>query len=190
MKRIDSGEHRIETPVGTVGAPVHRDRAVTVNNVASYRLAVSVEVQVPVYGKLHGEVAWGGNWFFLVRDSSLEPSLEKIKQLTDCTGAIRKALCEPGTTETRNQKIDHIALFGQSDPPRSTTRTSCFVPGRPTIVPPAALGPAPSGQASMPMEKSAKDRFGSKRVLSGVGLKAALRRAAAKSTPASRRQPS
>jgi 4-hydroxyproline epimerase len=143
MKRIDSGEHRIETPVGTVGAPVHRDRAVTVNNVASYRLAVSVEVQVPGYGKLHGEVAWGGNWFFLVRDSSLEPSLEKIKQLTDCTGAIRKALCEPGTTETRNQKIDHIALFGQSDPPRSTTRTSCSVPGRPTIVPPAALGPAP-----------------------------------------------
>jgi 4-hydroxyproline epimerase len=109
---------------------VHRDRAVTVNNVASYRLAVSVEVQVPGYGKLHGEVAWGGNWFSQVRDSSLEPSLEKIKQLTDCTGAIRKALCEPGTTETRNQKIDHIALFGQSDPPAVDSKNFVLCPGK------------------------------------------------------------
>ena len=130
MKRIDSGEHRIETPVGTVSAPVHRDPAVTVNNAARYRLAATVDVQVPGYGKLHGEVAWGGNWFFLVRDSSLEPSLEKIKQLTDCTGAIRKALCEPGTTETRNQKIDHIALFGQSDPPAVDSKNFVLGPGK------------------------------------------------------------
>jgi len=190
MKRIDSGEHRIETPVGTVGAPLHRDRAVTVNNVASYRLAASVEVQLPGYGKLHGEVAWGGNRFFLMRDSSLEPSLEKIEQLTACTGQSARHYASRGLPKREIKRSTTSRCSGNPIRPRSTARTSCSVPGRPTIVPPAALGPAPSGQASMPMEKSAKDRFGSKRVLSGVGLKAALRRAAAKSTPASRRQPS
>ena len=45
---------------------------VTVNNVASYRLAANVEVDVPSYGKVQGDVAWGGNWFFLVREHGME----------------------------------------------------------------------------------------------------------------------
>jgi 4-hydroxyproline epimerase len=118
MKRIDSCEHRIETPVGTVGAPLHRDRAVTVSNVASYRLAANVEIASSRLRQTTRRGCLGRQLVFLVRDSSLELSLEKIEQLTDFTRAIRKALCEQGTTETRNQGIDHIALFAQSDLPR------------------------------------------------------------------------
>lgn len=130
MKRINPGEHRRETPVATVGALLHRDRAVTVNNVASYRLAANVEVHVPHYGKVHGDVAWGGNWFFLVRDSSLELSLENIEQPTDFTWAIRKALCEQGITRARNQDIDHIELFGQSDLPPVDSKNFVLGPGK------------------------------------------------------------
>jgi 4-hydroxyproline epimerase len=130
MKRINPGEHRRETPVGTVGALLHRDRAVTVNNVVSYRLAANVEVQVPHYGKVHDDVAWGGNWFFLVRDSSPEPSLENIEQLTDFTWAVRKAFCEQGITGARNREIDHIESFGQSDLPAVDCKTLVLCPGK------------------------------------------------------------
>ena len=68
LKRIEPGEHRIETPVGVVSAVLHETGAVTVNNVASYRSTHDVEIDVPGYGKVRGDVAWGGNWFFLVRN--------------------------------------------------------------------------------------------------------------------------
>ena len=79
MNRIQPGEHRIETPVGTVSAVLHPDGKVTVNNVASYRLASNVAVDVPHYGKIYGDVAWGGNWFFLVRDHKIELCLQNIE---------------------------------------------------------------------------------------------------------------
>src|SRR5882724_13626163 len=68
MKRIGPGEHKIETPVGTVSAVLHDGGEVTVNNVESYRAAADVPVEVPGYGEVRGDIAWGGNWFFLVRD--------------------------------------------------------------------------------------------------------------------------
>src|SRR5580704_11344406 len=89
LKRIDPGEHRVETPVGTVGVVLHASGEVTVNNVASYRLAANVAVEVSGYGVIHGDVAWGGNWFFLVRDHPLEVSIEKIEELTKFTWALR-----------------------------------------------------------------------------------------------------
>src|SRR5271165_5896545 len=100
MKRIVPGEHRIETPVGTVTAVLHSNGEVTVNNVASYRLSANVEVDVPGYGKVRGDVAWGGNWFFLVNDKlngdraahSLELLLDNVEHLTNFTWAIRQAL--------------------------------------------------------------------------------------------------
>ena len=191
MKRIDSGEHRIETPVGTVGAPVHRDRAVTVNNVASYRLASECGSassrlrQTTRRGCLGRQLVFSGA-------RQLPGTIAGEDQATDGLhrGNPQGIIAKRGLPKREIKRSTTSRCSGNPIRPRSTARTSCSVPGRPTIVPPAALGPAPSGQASMPMEKSAKDRFGSKRVLSGVGLKAALRRAAAKSTPASRRQPS
>jgi 4-hydroxyproline epimerase len=114
MKRIEPGEHRIETPVGTVSAVLHSTGEVTVNNVASYRLAQNVAVDVPRYGKVRGDVAWGGNWFFLVRDHPMELSLKNIEELTDFTWSIRQELGRQGITGAGNQEIDHIEMFASS----------------------------------------------------------------------------
>ncbi len=130
MKRIEPGEHRVETPVGTVRAVLHGNGEITVNNVASYRLAANVEVEVPRYGKVHGDVAWGGNWFFLVRDHSLELSLNNVEQLTDFTWAIRQALRRQGITGAAGQEIDHIELFGPSHLPSVDSKNFVLCPGK------------------------------------------------------------
>jgi len=130
MKRIRPGEHRIETPVGTVSAVLHSSGEVMVNNVASYRLAANVEVEVPRYGKIHGDVAWGGNWFFLVGDHGMELSLQNIEQLTNFTWAIRQALRSQGITGAVNQEIDHIELFGPSHLPSVDSKNFVLCPGK------------------------------------------------------------
>jgi len=134
MKRIAPGEHRIETPVGTVSAVLHSNGEVTVNNVASYRLAADVEVDVPPYGKIRGDVAWGGNWFFLVHDGvpdhGMQLSLNNIEELTAFTWAIRRALHQQGITGAGNQEIDHIELFGPSDLPSVDSKNFVLCPGK------------------------------------------------------------
>lgn len=130
LNRIQPGEHHIETPVGTVSAVLHANGEVTVNNIASYRLAANVQVEVPHYGKVHGDIAWGGNWFFLVRDHSMELSLSNIEQLTDFTWAIRQALRQQGITGAANQEIDHIELFGPSHLPSVDSKNFVLCPGK------------------------------------------------------------
>jgi 4-hydroxyproline epimerase len=130
MNRVHPGEHRIETPVGTVSAVLHPDGKVTVNNVASYRLASNVAVDVPHYGKIYGDVAWGGNWFFLVRDHKIELCLQNIEQLTNFTWAIRQALRQQGITGAGNQEIDHIELYGTSDKPSVDSKNFVLCPGK------------------------------------------------------------
>jgi len=73
---------------------LHASGEVTVHNVASYRLAANLGVEVPNYGRVSGDVAWGGNWFFLVREHRMNISLQHIEELTDFTWAIRLALRE------------------------------------------------------------------------------------------------
>jgi 4-hydroxyproline epimerase len=130
MKRIEPGEHRIETPVGTVSAVLHPNGDVTVNNVASYRLTANVEVDVPGYGKVHGDVAWGGNWFFLVRDHSMKLLLENVEELTNFTWAIRQALRQQGITGAGNQEIDHVELFAPSHLPSVDSKNFVLCPGK------------------------------------------------------------
>jgi len=130
LNKIGPGEHHIDTPVGTVGAILHTNGEVTVNNVPSYRLAANVVVEVPGYGQVRGDVAWGGNWFFLVREHSMELSLRKIEELTDFTWAIRVALREQGITGTGNQEIDHVELFAPSDLPQVDSKNFVLCPGK------------------------------------------------------------
>jgi 4-hydroxyproline epimerase len=130
MRRIEPGMLRIETPVGTVGAVLHENGEVTVNNVASYRLAESVEVNVNGYGTIRGDVAWGGNWFFLVRDHSKSLSLAKLEELTNFTWAIRQALGKQGITGAGNQEIDHIELFGPSSVSAADSKNFVLCPGK------------------------------------------------------------
>ena len=130
LKRIEPGEHRIETPVGTVGAILHESGEVTVNNVASYRTAVDVEVEVPIHGKVRGDVAWGGNWFYLVRDHHLELTLNNVEVLTSFSWAIRQALRSNGITGAGDEEIDHIELFGPAQTAKADSRNFVLCPGK------------------------------------------------------------
>lgn len=114
LGRIGTGLHRLETPVGTVEALLHASGAVTVRNVASYRTAASVPVEVEGLGTVHGDIAWGGNWFFLVEDHGQELDLGRVDHLTDVSWRIRQALERQNITGTAGGQIDHIELFGPS----------------------------------------------------------------------------
>ncbi len=111
LGRIKPGKHLIETPVGIVTAELLADGRVTVDNVASYRYASNVSVEVTGYGRVTGDVAWGGNWFFLVEDHIQELSFKRIDAITDFTWRIRQALESQGITGADGALIDHIELF-------------------------------------------------------------------------------
>lgn len=130
MGNIKPGQHRIETPVGTVTAELHKDGQVTVNNVASYRLAANVAVEVPGYDRVQGDVAWGGNWFFLVREHRLELRLKNVEELTNFTWAIRQALAAGGITGKGGAEIDHVELYGRSHLAGVNSKNFVLCPGK------------------------------------------------------------
>jgi 4-hydroxyproline epimerase len=130
LGRIQPGEHRIETPVGIVGAILHDTGEVTVNNVASYRSRANVIVDVPGYGPIHGDVAWGGNWFFLVHDHPMKLELANTDELTKFTWEIRKAVRGAGITGEDHQEIDHIELYGSSLKPGVDSKNFVLCPGK------------------------------------------------------------
>ena len=114
LGRIGSGRQRIETPVGVIEAVLDGNR-VTVRNVVSRRVAANVAVDVPGYGRMHGDIAWGGNWFFLVSDHGLSVSAKNLPRLADCASRVRATLADAGICGDAGAEIDHIELFGPSD---------------------------------------------------------------------------
>jgi len=130
MKRIAPGQHRIETPVGEVSVFLHESGEVTVNNVASFRTAAGVDIEVPGYGRVRGDVAWGGNWFFLTDEHGMELTLGNIDQLTAFTWAIRRALGATGVTGNDGKEINHVELFGPSCLPGVDSKNFVLCPGK------------------------------------------------------------
>jgi 4-hydroxyproline epimerase len=130
MGSIKPGEHRIETPVGTVSAILHDSGRVTVSNVASYRAAAQVPVEIPGLGTIHGDIAWGGNWFFLIEDHGQHLELNNVDSLTSFTWAVRQALAAHGITGDNGQEIDHIELFAKSHVPGVDSKNFVLCPGK------------------------------------------------------------
>ncbi len=130
LGKISPGVHRIETPVGIVTTTLHPSGEVTVENVPSFRSAAAVAVTVPGHGTIHGDIAWGGNWFYLVENHCKNLSLANVDQLTEFTWAIRQALSAQGITGVNGEVIDHIELFGP--PANSAADSTNFVlcPGK------------------------------------------------------------
>lgn len=110
LQRIAPGRHLLETPVGMVGVELYVDGRVAVDNVESYRHAKDVELDVPGYGVVRGDVAWGGNWFFITNDTPLPLTLAHQRGLTAYTEAIRSALELAGITGAEGVEIDHIEI--------------------------------------------------------------------------------
>lgn len=115
---IEPGTHRLETPVGTVTCELWADGSVSVHNVPAYRHLRGVKVTVAVAGgdseQVSGDVAWGGNWFFLSEDHGLVVTPANIAALTERAAAIRAALDAAGVTGAGGAPIDHIELFAPS----------------------------------------------------------------------------
>jgi 4-hydroxyproline epimerase len=130
LGRIAPGEHRIETPAGTVTAHLHANSEVSVANVPSFRTAARVKVSVPGRGEVTGDVAWGGNWFFLVNDHGMDLSLANLDALTEFTWQIRGALTRAGITGTRGEEIDHVELFAPSQKPGVDSKNFVLCPGK------------------------------------------------------------
>jgi len=129
LGEIKPGLHRIDTPVGVVQAELHEDGAVTVHNVASYRYLKDVVVNVPGLGPITGDVAWGGNWFFLVSDYPKTVSFDHVKTLVPDATAIRDALIANGVTGANGAEIDHIEIFAKPDTPDVDSRNFVLCPG-------------------------------------------------------------
>jgi len=130
LGRIKPGQHRIDTPVGTVSAVLSATGDVSVTNVASRRIARGVEIEVEGYGAVRGDVAWGGNWFFLVNEHPYELTLDNIEELTEFTWAIRLALARNGIRGSEGKEIDHIELFSPSKMPEVNSKNFVLCPGK------------------------------------------------------------
>ena len=129
LGRINPGSHRIETPVGVVTVELHDRTRVTVNNVPSYRSADKVTLEVPGYGEVTGDVAWGGNWFFLVESPGLGVSAEHTNALTDFAWQLRRALAANGIRGADGHEIDHVEVFGAASQPALHSRNFVLCPG-------------------------------------------------------------
>ena len=130
LGKLSSGEHQIETPVGKVSACLDGDGRATVQNVTSYRYATKVKVDVPGHGPVTGDIAWGGNWFFLVSDHGMHIHFSHIDRLTDFTWAIRQQLKKQNITGCDGQEIDHIELFGPPEAPEADSKNFVLCPGK------------------------------------------------------------
>lgn len=137
LGRIKAGTHRLETPVGLVTIEYDGANCVSLENVPSYRFAKSVAVDVDGIGRIVGDIAWGGNWFFLVDTAQMTPrpgnapfTTSDIEQLTEIAWNIRQALASNGITGANGGEIDHIELFGPPGDSRHDSRNFVLCPGR------------------------------------------------------------
>jgi 4-hydroxyproline epimerase len=135
LGRLALGKHRIETPVGIVHATLHTAGKVTVENVASYRHKAGVSVSVPNFGTVTGDIAWGGNWFFLVEGSPFELALANKDALTEFAWAIRQALSTAGITGANGEEIDHVEIFSHANAngassPNADSQNFVLCPGK------------------------------------------------------------
>jgi 4-hydroxyproline epimerase len=136
LGRIGPGVHRIETPVGVVEATLHASAAagyanrVSLRNVPSYRHATQCAVDVPGIGRVHGDVAWGGNWFYLTHEHGQRLAMDNLETLTETAWRIRAALAAAGIGGADGAEIDHVELLGPGTPGISDSKGFMLCPGK------------------------------------------------------------
>ena len=146
LGRITPGSYKIETPVGIVEATLHPNdfprllgegreawvrsdypNRVSVRNIPAYRHLKQVAVEID--GRtIHGDVAWGGNWFFLIHDHGLNVNLQNLDQLTDFAWRVREAYTLMGIVGADGHEVDHVELF--TDTPDADSKSFVLCPGK------------------------------------------------------------
>lgn len=114
MNRIEKGLVRIETIAGNIEATLHENGEVSFENVVSFRTHKDFEVEVPARGIVKGDIAWGGNWFFLIKEHSLSVSIDNLSNLSAFAQDVMDALENQGITGDDGGRIDHIEIFADS----------------------------------------------------------------------------
>jgi 4-hydroxyproline epimerase len=129
MGRLRPGRHRIETPVGTVGVELADWNTATVENIESYRHLAAVSIEVAGLGTVRGDVAWGGNWFFLTSNAPCDLVPANIGRLTEASIAIRDALGDRGVTGKDGAPIEHVEIFASRRSSEANSRNFVLCPG-------------------------------------------------------------
>ncbi len=128
LGRIRPGPLRLDTPVGTIQAEFMLDGSVRIDNVPAYRLHRQIEVSVD--GRtLHGDVAWGGNWFFICDDHGQALTADRVDALSAFAAQIRQALLAQDIRGADGAVIDHIELTGPAHDPAHSGRNFVLCPG-------------------------------------------------------------
>jgi len=125
LGRLGAGVHRLETPVGIVTATLRPDRSVSVASVPSHRERKALTIEVPGIGAVTGDLAWGGNWFFLVERHHQTLDLANVEGLTDYAWRVRQAMNSQGYPA-----VDHVELFGPPRTPGGNSRSFVLCPGK------------------------------------------------------------
>jgi 4-hydroxyproline epimerase len=123
--RLAPGAIKIDTPVGAVDVELRTDGRISVSNVVSYRAHRGVAIDVPAFGRVSGDVAWGGNWFFLVSEHHQVIDLPHVEALTDFSSRVRDAVQAQG-----HPLVDHVELFGAAKQPGAHSRNFVLCPGK------------------------------------------------------------
>lgn len=129
LGRIAAGRHWLETPVGRIALDFDGRNTVKLENVPSHRLAANLAVEVEGLGRIRGDIAWGGNWFFLVGEHHETLSVRNVARLTEVTQRIKSALAQQGITGAEGAEIDHIELFGPPGDAGNHSRNFVLCPG-------------------------------------------------------------
>ncbi len=131
LGQLQPGDHCLETPAGDVMLTLHNANKVSVSNVPSYRFRSNVKLDVPEIGEVCGDVAWGGNWFFLISDHGQSLDYENADALTNYTWAIRRELDAQGIRGANGELVDHVELFGPpSDSAKADNKNFVMCPGK------------------------------------------------------------
>jgi len=141
LGKVQPGVIRVETPVGVVEATLHPPppageglgvraeylNKVSVKNIPAYRHLTHIPVTVDGI-TIHGDVAWGGNWFFLTHDHGMDVSMQNLEALTDFAWRVREGLTANGITGANGAEIDHIELFAST--PEADSKSFVLCPGK------------------------------------------------------------
>lgn len=128
LGQIGLGAHRFETPVGTVSADLTSANTVSLENVESFRHRAEVVLEVDGLGSVEGDVAWGGNWFFLAKTAPVPLVAENIGRLTEAALRVRQALISQAITGADGAEIDHVEFFGPPQSPGASSRNFVLCP--------------------------------------------------------------
>ena len=126
---VETGEIQIETPVGIVKVHIESDHKYSVENVPSYLYRSDVSVNVDSYGQITGDIAWGGNWFFLTHDIEVDLEIDQVELLTEITLKIKDALVKNQITGLNGAEIDHIELFSSPNNTNANSKNFVLCPG-------------------------------------------------------------